>query len=96
MHDEIISLLADISAQLKSAGVRHRTLTDELILLRSENKNLKQSKEELEKKISQMEELIFILKSSVSPLDEESKKEFERRLNKYLLTINKCMGLLKT
>lgn len=96
MHEKVNSELSEILTLLKATGVRHSAMAEELALLRSENEDLKQSKEDLNRKIGEMEELIFILKSSVAPLDDESKKEFEKRLNKYILTINKCIGLLKT
>lgn len=96
MHDKITRELTEIATHLKSAGARHKMLVTELLSLRSENQELQKSKEELENRIRQMEDLIYILKSSVSPLDEESKRDFEKRLNKYLSTINKCIGLLKT
>lgn len=96
MRDKITLQLSEISALLKRAGIHQRMMADELILLRRENEQLKKSKVVLEQKTGQLEELIFILKSSISPLDDQSKKDFEKRLNKYLLTINKCIGLLKT
>lgn len=71
-------------------------MADEMAQLQSENTLLKTNNKNLEEQIRQMEDQLLILKSSVAPLDEESKKAFEGRLNQYLRTINKCIALLKT
>lgn len=67
-----------------------------MIMLRSENASLKETNKNLEEQIRQMEDELFILKSSLAPLDEESKKLFQSRLNQYLQTVNKCIAILKT
>jgi chromosome segregation ATPase len=96
MHEEIANQLEEIFVQARNVAARHNEMADELKRLRSEKEELKKVNDELGKKVVQLEELIYILKSSISPLDEKSKKGFEKRLNHYLLTINKCIGLLKT
>lgn len=96
MPDELTDRITAITVRLKSLAGRHKVMTEELESLRSENKILQDDKAELLDQVRQLEEQIFILKSSLAPLDEGSKKDFEKRINEYLRTINKCIALLKT
>lgn len=95
MPDSIPEQISRISTLLKNITSRQSEMGAELERLREENAGLKTSNTQLTDRIREMEEHILLLKSSVSPLDEESKKDFEKRINEYLLTIEKCIGLLK-
>ncbi len=44
--------------------------------------------------ISQLQQQVVILKTATNQLDEQDKKELEKRLNHYLKEIDRCINML--
>jgi len=55
---------------------------------------LNRQKEELERRISELEEQNLLLKSSSLPLDGDEKKLLEKKIDQYLTSIDKCITSL--
>ena len=95
MPDKLIDQVAKITSAVKGFLGRYEVMSAELNRLDAENRELKAVKDRLESEIRQLEEQIFILKSSIEPLNEHDKKDFEKRINEYLRTVRKCIAILQ-
>ena len=56
--------------------------------------SLQQQQQLNEKKIKELEEKQYILKSAAGTANEKDKKQFEQVINKYIREIDKCIDLL--
>ncbi|MBN9349923.1 MAG: hypothetical protein J0H55_04495 [Chitinophagaceae bacterium] len=96
MLDEVLTRIAGISSRIQKLTADYSMLENELQKTSRENLLLKEKQSSLEEEIRQMKEQIFILKASNAPLGDDDKKEFQKSLNEYLRTVDKCISLLKT
>lgn len=87
--------------QLKRIQDKLQALVKQCQLLQNQNEQLKhQLKESIANqenqavKIEQLEEKLAILKVTAGQLDELDKKELEKRLNRYLKEIDRCITIL--
>jgi hypothetical protein len=69
--------------------------------LKKENERLKKDLAEKEdaqnqyiEYVDELRQQVSILKASTSKMEEDDKKEFEKRINQYIKGIDKCIGLL--
>jgi hypothetical protein len=46
------------------------------------------------KQIDTLQEQVSILKAATSKMEDADKKEFEKRINQYIKSVDKCIGLL--
>lgn len=95
MPDELTERISDITGRLRKVVANYDRMSKELLMLRSENDQLKREQAGFQDEIRQLEDQIFILKSSINPLDDEGRQEFEKRLENYIRAIDQTIALLK-
>ncbi len=90
-----------LDEDIQSLSVKIQLLQRSWIRLEKENrllqKQLNESKEELQQKQSQIEMLvqkINVLQLNTGNLNDEEKKQLQKKIDKYLLDIDKCIELL--
>jgi hypothetical protein len=87
--------------QLKRIQEKLQLLLKEFHALRKENSRLKEeldrtgkrSKEQL-KTVDDLKQQVSILKLGSAEMNDQDKKEFEKRINQYLKEIDRCIALL--
>lgn len=72
----------------------HATLEKENESLAKENDLFKSNEKVLLEKLNQQEMQLNILKASSGKLEGNEKSAFEKTINKYIRSIDKCIGLL--
>jgi chromosome segregation ATPase len=93
--------MSNISEQLSRVGTKVSRLIRDLNASEKENERLRQEieglrrrEDELSTRCREMEEQIAVLKAAAGRLDENTKKELEKRLNQYVREIDRCISLL--
>ncbi|MGI8583024.1 MAG: hypothetical protein ACR2KX_12545 [Chitinophagaceae bacterium] len=93
--------MSNLEAHIKSVNEKLQQLLKKYVALKKENENLisdlkklKQKEEDYETTLQQLDEKVDILKASSGEMTEADQKEFEKRINKYIKEIDKCIGLL--
>jgi len=93
--------MSNISEQLSRVGTKVSRLIRDLNASEKENERLRQEieglrrrEDELSIRCREMEEQIGVLKAAAGRLDENTKKELEKRLNQYVREIDRCISLL--
>lgn len=93
--------MSNISEQLSRVGTKVSRLIRDLNASEKENERLRQEieglrrrEDELAIRCREMEEQIGVLKAAAGRLDENTKKELEKRLNQYVREIDRCIALL--
>ena len=91
----------NLEAHIKSVNEKLQLLLKKHIALKKENDNLKEElnnfrEKEVEYKyaLHQLDQKVSILKAASGQMPEADQKEFEKRINKYIKEIDKCIGLL--
>ena len=86
---------------LKRIQDKVQQLLKQHIALQKENQSLKDELESIKKETSQFREnsetlkqQVEILKYSNGEMDDEDKKQFEKRINTYLKEIDRCIAML--
>lgn len=86
---------------LKRIQDKVQQLLKQHITLQKENQSLKEELDTIKKETSQFREdsetlkqQVEILKYSNAEMDEEEKKQFEKRINTYLKEIDRCITML--
>ena len=86
---------------LKRIQDKVQQLLKQHIALQKENQSLKDELESIKKETSQFREnsetlkqQVEILKYSNGEMDDEDKKQFEKRINTYLKEIDRCITML--
>jgi chromosome segregation ATPase len=93
--------MSNLEAHIKLVNEKLQQLLKKYVALKKENENLisdlkklKQKEEDYETTLQQLDEKVDILKASSGEMTEADQKEFEKRINKYIKEIDKCIGLL--
>lgn len=93
--------MSNLEAHIKSVNEKLQQLLKKYVALKKENENLisdlkklKQKEEDYETTLQQLDEKVEILKASSGEMTEADQKEFEKRINRYIKEIDKCIGLL--
>lgn len=94
MPDAIEVHIARLQSKLNVLLKQHEGILAENKKLRTENARLILSGKEQNSQLVLMEQQLNILKSSAGRLEGEEKKAFEKTINQYIKTIDKCMTLL--
>ncbi|CAN5333526.1 hypothetical protein BH09BAC2_BH09BAC2_07880 [soil metagenome] len=91
----------DIENHIQNINAKLQQLLKNHTTLQKENKHLDEQVNELKEKdkqqqliIESMHQQILILKAATLQMDENDKKEFERKLNQYIKDIDKTINLL--
>ena len=94
MPDTIDTQIKNIQSKLQLLLKKHARLVKENEQLRKE-KQLHQSNEKmLAEKASQLEQQVNILKASAGNLEGKEKADFEKGINRYIKSIDKCIAVL--
>ncbi len=90
-----------LEENIKRINNRLQQLLKQYQLLQKENEQLKAAlkdsnirHEEDQARITELEQLVGILKSATGKMNETDKKLFEKHINQYIKEIDKCIGLL--
>lgn len=62
--------------------------------LRNEAESLRRREQELTTRCRELEEQVAVLKAAAGRLDDETRKELEKRLGQYIREIDRCIALL--
>lgn len=87
--------ISNIALKLQQLLKNYAAKTKQNEKLDKENEVLKKANENMNTEISQLREQVLILKTAALSLDEKDKKAFEKNINQYIRTLDKCIGLLK-
>ena len=93
--------MAEIDVQIKRINDKLQQLLKQQSLLQKENADLKKEMDLVKKEtflqnstIDALKEQASILKLNTADMNENDKKEFEKRLNFYIKEIDRCIALL--
>lgn len=94
MPDLIDSHIENIRLKLNVLIKNYQALMVESKRMRNENEKLKLSHVELKEAFDILEQQNQILKASTGKMEGEEKQAFEKVINQYIKTIDKCMVML--
>jgi chromosome segregation ATPase len=93
--------MAELDIQIKRINDKLQQLLKQQALLQKENVDLKKALESSKKEtathhsnIDELKQQVSILKMNTVEMNENDKKEFEKRLNLYIKEIDRCIALL--
>ena len=93
--------MAELDIQIKRINDKLQQLLKQQALLQKENGDLKKELEASKKEtathhsnIDELKQQVSILKMNTVEMNENDKKEFEKRLNLYIKEIDRCIALL--
>lgn len=92
--EQIESQISRIQQKLNELLKKHTALQKQNLQQLETISSLKIQKETNEKRLKEMEEQHYILKSAAGNLGEADKKAFEQIIGKYIKEIDKCIALL--
>jgi regulator of replication initiation timing len=73
---------------------QHAALQKENMHLREQLSQTKLSETDQQKHVDELRQQVNILKLNAGEMNEEDKKDFEKRINGYLREIDRCIALL--
>jgi hypothetical protein len=94
MPDSIDLHIKNIQAKLQLLLKNHALLIKENNQLKKENENYQAKEKAMTEKTEQLQQQINILKTSAGQMEGKEKMEFEKIINRYIRTIDKCINLL--
>ena len=94
MPESIDIHIKNIETKLQLLLKKYAVLEKENKRLYSENEILKSSENKHIEEISVLQQQLNILKSSVGKLEGTDKKNFEKSINGYIKSIEKCIAML--
>jgi hypothetical protein len=94
MPDTIDVHIKNIQSKLQLLLKKHALLLKESENLKKENQDYKLKEKELKDENEQLTQQVHILKASASRLDGEEKAAFEKNINRYIRSLNKCIDIL--
>lgn len=83
-----------VNEKLQQLLKDHSALKKENISLKEDLKKLQQKEEEYKTTLQELDQKVNILKAATGQMTEADQKEFEKRINRYIKEIDKCIGLL--
>ena len=93
--------MAELDIQIKRINDKLQQLLKQQSLLQKENADLKKELESSKKEtsvhhahIDELKQQVSILKMNTVEMNENDKKDFEKRLNLYIKEIDRCIALL--
>lgn len=93
--------MAELEVQIKRINDKLQQLLKQQALLQKENNDLKKDLDSFRKessshksKMDELKQQVSILKMNTAEMNDNDKKEFERRLNHYIKEIDRCIALL--
>ncbi len=93
--------MPELEVQIKRINEKLQQLLKQQALMKKENNDLKKELDSFKKessshqsKMDELKQQVSILKMNTIEMNENDKKEFERRLNQYIKEIDRCIALL--
>ena len=94
MADEIETHIKNLQSKLQLLLKKHALLQKETDQLHKENVDVNLKIKTLHEKNLQLQLQVNILKTSAGTLEGKEKSDFEKSINRYVITIDKCIGIL--
>ena len=94
MPETIDIHIKNIQSKLQLLLKKYATVEKENIKLTKENESYKSYEKNLIEKLNLLEQQVNILKASAGELEGKEKSAFEKSINKYIKSIEKCIGML--
>lgn len=94
MPDSIDVHIKTIQSKLQLLLKKHTLLIKENEQLKKENQSYQSIEKELIEKAEQLEQQVNILKTSAGQLEGKEKIDFEKSINHYIRSIDKCISML--
>jgi chromosome segregation ATPase len=83
-----------INEKLQQLLKQHQSLQKENDKLRKELQDIKTFDAERTKQLMDLEQKVAVLKTATNNMNDEDRKELEKRLNHYIKEIDRCMIVL--
>jgi len=94
MADNIENHIINLQAKLQLLLKKHALLNKEIEQFRKENADVTSKIKILHEKNQQLEMQVAILKTSAGQLEGKEKVDFEKTINRYIRSLDKCIGVL--
>lgn len=94
MPDNIDVYIKSLQSKLQLLLKKHALILKENEQLKKENQNYQLSEKELIETKEQLQQQVNILKTSAGQLGGNEKIEFEKSINRYIMSIDKCITML--
>ncbi len=94
MPESVDTYISSIQSKLQILLKKYGALEKENESLAKENDLFKSNEKAMLEKLNQQEIQLNILKASAGKLEGKEKSAFEKAINKYIRSIDKCIGLL--
>jgi len=83
-----------INEKLQQLLKQYRAVQKENEKLKKELTGIKDLQAQRNRQIDELEQKVSILKTATNNLNEEDRKDLEKRINHYVKEIDRCIGLL--
>ena len=83
-----------INEKLQQLLKQYRAVQKENEKLKKELTGIKDLQSERNRQIDELEQKVSILKTATNNLNEEDRRDLEKRINHYVKEIDRCIGLL--
>ncbi|RNI37245.1 hypothetical protein EFY79_07530 [Hanamia caeni] len=94
MADNIENHIINLQAKLQLLLKKHALLNKEIEQFRKENVDITSKIKSLHERNQQLEMQVAILKTSAGQLEGNEKTDFEKTINRYIRSLDKCIGVL--
>ncbi len=94
MADNIENHIINLQAKLQLLLKKHALLNKEIEQFRKENVDITSKIKSLHERNQQLEMQVAILKTSAGQLEGKEKVDFEKTINRYIRSLDKCIGVL--
>ncbi len=94
MPDSIDIHIKSIQSKLQLLLKKHAVIEKENLRLTKENDVYKANEKQMADRLHLLEQQVNILKASAGSLEEKEKSDFEKSINGYIKSIEKCIGML--
>jgi hypothetical protein len=94
MAENIENHIKHIQSKLQLLLKKYALVLKENELLQKENIGIKSRSKDLLEKNEQLKLQVNILKKSAGQLEAKEKSDFEKNINRYVRTIDKCISIL--
>ncbi len=94
MPDNIDAHLKSLHSKLQLLLKKHALLVKENEQLKKENGKYQTREKELNEEKEQLQMQVAILKTSAGKLEGKEKSDFEKNINQYIRSIDKCITML--
>lgn len=94
MPDNIDTHIKSLQSKLQLLLKKHALLSKANDQLKKENQNYQSREKELIERRVQLEQQVNILKTSAGQLEGNEKINFEKSINSYIRSIDKCITML--